>query len=291
MSSIPYSGGTIVNTTFTTTSGTRQEIVTALETQLTAAGWSVISGSGTGTVVMKSAVTASPKANSIRVRLLEVGSGNCAQIKIENDAGTLTSQAYYLLPSAGKVFRIIACKYNFFCFNAVTTTARSFVAAGTLHIPDFLDGVTTADLGWIQGNGASDSDATIRQTFRTTLDLSEWCSQIRNAALLNLTTIGFGSQSLKAVSLCGRVNSNTNGYRWVNNALVSAEAAMGFSVTGSGDENKMQGMIHNCMVISDTFAGDDISVTSYDSHSWFAITQSHSGSSAVARGTLFVAIT
>jgi hypothetical protein len=290
MSSIPYSGGTIINTTFTTTVGTRQEIVTALETQLTAAGWSVISGAGTGTVVMKSAVTDSPKSNSIRVRLLEVGSGNCAQVKIENDAGTLTSQAFYLLPSAGKVFRIIACKYNFFCFNAVTTTARSFVAAGTLHIPALLEGVSTGDLGWIQGNGNSDADASIRQTLRTTMDLGEWCSQIRNATLLNCTTIGFGSQTLKAVSIGGRTNTNSHGYRWVNDAVVSIEAIMGFSITGTGDENKFQGLIHNCMVVSTSFAGDDTAVNNYDGHPWFAITQSHSGSASVANGTLFVAI-
>lgn len=290
MSSIPYSGGTIVNTTFTTTVGLRQEIVTALEAQLSAAGWSTISGAGTGTVVMKSAVTSGSKANSIRVRLLEVGSGNCAQIKIENDAGTLTSQAFYLLPAALKVFRIIACKYNFFVFNGQPSTARSFVAGGTLEIPTNLEGVTTADLGWIQGSGSSDSDAAINSTLRTTFDAAVYNSQIRNNTLLNISAGANAAQRVKAPSVSGTVQGNSYNYRWIDDALISTEACLGFSVVSSSTEPKLQGIIHNAMLISESFAGDDTSVTSYDGHAWFSITQSNAGSASVARGTLFMAI-
>lgn len=291
MSNIPYSGGTIVNTTFTTTVGTRQEIVTALETHLTTAGWTVISGSGTGTVVMKSATTAAPKSNSIRVRLLEVGSGNCAQVKIENDAGTLTSQAHYLLPSALKVFRIIACKYNFFVFNAATTTARSFLAAGTLHIPSHLEGLTTADLGWIQGNGESDSDTSIQVSFRT-VPYARWCSQIFNNALSNCQGTNGVHELSPPSSIGGHYNSNTlNNTRWSDDSIVTSEARLGFGAT-SGAECKLQGFIHNCLVATASYAGDDVSVSSYDSHAWFAITQSNAGSlQSHPRLTLFAAIT
>jgi hypothetical protein len=193
MSSVLYSGGTIVNTTFTTTVGTRAEVVAGIETALTSAGWSTISGGGTGTVLMKSATTASPKSNSIRVRLNDPGSGNCAEVRIEDDSGTYASQNFYLLPAAGKVFRIIACQYNFFCFTPQPSAAREFVCGGTLHIPEFLESVTTGSLGWMQGNAASDSDTSIRYTFRTRLGVYAaaftglaWCSQIRNNSVTNI---------------------------------------------------------------------------------------------------------
>lgn len=298
MSSIPYSGGTIVNTTFTTTTGTRQEIVTAMETQLTNAGWTVISGSGTGTVLLESATTASPKSNVIRVQLLEVGSGNCAQVKIQNTAGTLTSQAHFLLPAAGKTFRIIACKYNFFVKTAGAPAAREFVCGGTLHIPTNLETINTGSLGWIQGNAISDTDTTNVNAFTKYLfnqgfnSVNGRSAQIRNGVLMQDTggmTPG-GGQQLVAPSCSGITDYNGHVYRWADDALVVREAMLAFGNSAITGEAKIQGMIHNCMVISESFSIDDTTITSYDGHAWFGLTNNNAGATWGARGTLFVAV-
>jgi len=298
MSGIPYSGGTIVNTTFTTTVGTRQEIVTALETNLVAAGWTVISGSGTGTVLLRSAETAAPKSNSIRVRLLEVGSGNCAQVKMENDSGSLVSQAYYLLPAAAKVFRIVACRYNFFVFNPQPSTARSVVICGTLHIPTFLEGVTTGSLGFIHGNGNSDSDTSIRNTFRTRLGIWTqqsggfgWSSQIRNNAIQNVND---DSQSSAHVTTCHAPALDTSNYLlWADgNTYPTREVVLGFGMGGTTSQNRWQGIIHNLFTTPRVYAGDDISVSAYDGHAWMSVTDSNNGiAGRMNAGTIFVAIT
>ena len=83
--SVQYAGGTNVNTTFTCTVGTRREIVDGLVAALTTAGWSMVSGGGTGTVVMRSATTPTA-SNVIDVRIHDPGSGNCAQIRMQNAA-------------------------------------------------------------------------------------------------------------------------------------------------------------------------------------------------------------
>lgn len=297
MSGIPYSGGTIINTTFTTTVGTRQEIVTALEANLVAAGWTVISGAGTGTVLLRSAETAAPKSNSIRMRLLEVGSGNCAQIKMENDSGSLVSQAYYLLPAAAKVFRIIACRYNFFIFTPQPSTARGVVCGGTLYIPTFLEGVTTGSLGWIHGNGNSDTDVTIRNTFRTRLGIYTaqsngwgWSSQIRNNALININD---DSQSAGQVTTCHAPVLDLNNYLlWADgNTYPTREVVLGFGMGATGAQNQWQGIIHNVFTTPRVYNGDDTSVSAYDGHAWMSVTHANNGASRVNSGTIFAAIT
>lgn len=299
MSAIIYSGGTIHNDTFVTTTGTRQEVVTGMEAALSAAGWSTISGGGSGTVIMKSAVTAAPKSNSIRVRLHDPGSGNCAQIRIQNDAGTLTSNDMYLLPAAGKTFRAIANKYNFFFLTAQPSAAREFVCGGTLHIPDFLDGVTTGDLGWIQGNASSDAATSINYTIRTqvsgvslnnTAGLAR-CSQIWNAAVTNCTDDGHrAGHRIKAPS--DFQADATHGLVWSDDTPDVREAVLGFGSGSTSATVKWRGIIHNCLVVSKVYAGDSVAVTNYEGHDWFAITDNcTTGIGNGKPGTLMVAIT
>ncbi|MEN6537782.1 MAG: hypothetical protein ABFD89_29290, partial [Bryobacteraceae bacterium] len=166
MSSILYSGGTIVDTTFT--GDTRAAIATALIAELVNAGWTSISGSGTDQV-LQSAATAEG-SNSICMRVYDPATGNCARVAMRNAAGSLVSQDFYLLPGSGKTYRMIACKHNFFAMTPGASATREFVCGGTLAVPSFLNGVLTGDLGFIQGNGASDTDTFVRRSFRRSLN-------------------------------------------------------------------------------------------------------------------------
>jgi len=297
MSNIPYSGGTVVNTTFTTTTGTRLEIVAGLETQLVTAGWSVISGAGTGTVILKSATTTAPKSNSIRVRLFDPGSGNCAQIRIQDDSGTYVSQIFYLLPAASKVFRVVACKYNFFVCTAQPSAAREIVCGGTLHIPDFLEGSTTGSLGWMHGNAQSDVDTAIGLSFRTRLtmnqnsDTAAYASSIRNNTVTNCT---MNNNSANHTLLPSWYTQSTQGTQWSDGTFCTHEAILGFGSGSASATNYWQGMIHNTMIVSKVFAGEDLSVVNYDSHAWVSFTHNNntnSGWTNTPIGTLLLAIT
>lgn len=295
MSSIVYSGGTIINTTFTCVAGTRAEIVTGLGAALVAAGWQSL-GSG----LYRSAETAAPKSNSIRVKLTDPGSGNCARVQIQNDTGDRVSQQAFLLPGAGKVYRVIACQYNFFCFTPGSSAGREYVAAGTLHIPDHLDGITAGSLGWLQGNAINDGDGTARASFRNRLSSydpgasSAIHSVIRNGSLLDLQNGAFGaSLGLVAIGTSSLQQDSTKpGYRWADDSVAAWEAIMYFGVSGQNDEAKRQGLLHNCFVSADSYAADTVPTAAYDGHNWFAITGGNGGNGGAggwARGTLFVA--
>ena len=295
---IQYAGGTNVNTTFTTTVGTRQEIVTGVQTALTTAGWTVISGGGTGDVLMQSATT--PTANNqIQARLYDPGAGSCAQVFIRNIAGTKVSAATYLLPAALKVFRVIANKYQAFVFTPGSSAAREFVAFGVPYIPTFLHGVITAEFGWIVGNAIVDTDTTVRPAFRTILggqstagSESACYGAILNTNLLNNCLVNnvvhVGAVRVQANPYNQLVTVNTNAYRWHDDSLNASEALVAWGLTLFSDESKIRGQLWDAIVISDPFAAD--TTITLDARSWFAITNSNAGTTVIARGTLFLVI-
>lgn len=289
MSSIPYSGGVIVDTTFAGSS--RSAIATAVIAQLINAGWASISGSGTDQV-LQCARTAQG-TNSISMRVYDPGSGTCAQVFLRSAAGDKISSAFYLVPGASTTYRIIACKHNFFILVEGSTASRQFLCGGTVAVPSFLDGVITGDLGFLQGNGQTDTDTTVRQSFRTVFHAGISGSN-KGAALVNgnlLDYSGYSSaqpgylQLLAKQPTCG---SFATGYRWYDATLRAMEAEIGWGPTAVTDEGRSIGFLHNCMLLSDTYVGDDRSITSYDGHAWCSITNNYL--SLPFRGTLFVAI-
>ena len=68
-----FAGGTYVNTTITS-DGTINTLITAMQTQLTNAGWTVSSGSGTNNVLMKSAALPAVSASVISCGMREAAS-------------------------------------------------------------------------------------------------------------------------------------------------------------------------------------------------------------------------
>jgi hypothetical protein len=190
--SIQLTGVLPIDFTFTS-AGTRAELVSNFQTQLVAAGWTVISGGGSGDVVLESAVT--PQGIKIRVEALDPGSGNCAQFKIKDDASLVGPTTMFLLPVNGSVFRLWANKYQFFYFLTGTdmTKQRAFVCGGVPWIPFFIqDLLTNPYAGWLHGNGTSDGDthglsATFRKVF--TANVVTNYSALWNGAALGNTNL------------------------------------------------------------------------------------------------------
>lgn len=288
---IQYPGGTLINTTFTGT--TKQDIVAALEAQLTLAGWSVVSGAGSTDVLMQSAVT--PTAgNFIRARLRSTNLTNCCCVNMQNTAADRVSQNYFLLAGASKTYRIIANKYQFFCTTAGAPPAREFVCMGTLYVPSFLHGVITGELGWCQGNANSDSmTGGGYASFRTILNTCDntWNTTLYNGNMYNHDG-GGGAQNMDQrliISLSSHTDS-TIGYRWHDGSLLISDPLMAFGASAVTDEARIRGQLWGSMVISDVWPADTI-LSGIDSHDWISITQSNMGNSAQAKGTLFVAVT
>lgn len=289
---IQYAGGTRVNYTFTD-AGTRGDLVSKLETQLGTAGWSTISGAGTGDVLMKSAVTAG--GLSVRLRLYDPGSGNCAQFTIKNNAGTLTSQIFYLLP-ASVDWRIVASQYAFAmfkCGGAYRMAARAMLFGGTIWVPDYVLTVMGADLdcGYAQGAGTSDTDTTNNSTWRANIQDSG--QPIRGSALfksimLNGSGGNAGHPLLGFPHMQSGSNSSTVPFEWEGAPRLAAEALVGWSPDGSTNTRpKYKGQLWDAMIIGGQFDGE--STITYDGHTFIAITDMATADYR-GSGTLFIAV-
>lgn len=300
---IQYSGGTNINTTFTCTTGTRQEIVTGLEDALNSAGWTTISGHHTANVLLESATTPSPQSLVCRVKLLDPGSGNCAQVQFRNQGNTKAqANQFFLFPSAGKVYRVIACPYQFFCFSADSlTVGRTFVGGGVPYIPSFLQGIITECI-WSQGNStSSDTSTTLYATFRNSNFLgfdNNMCNQWQTVNGNQSEVYGSfgggnrpGMQNLMVQKGAQDqvMQSQFAPYRWHDGSLLTFEPLITWGLTSSSDEGLIRGQLWDAAMISGQFVADQ--TTTFDSHNWWVFTNNVLWSSTLTQGATLVLVT
>jgi hypothetical protein len=300
---IQYSG-TNVNNTFTNTVGTRREIVDGISSALVAAGWTIISGSGTGNQLLECTTTPAPQSLVCRVQLFDPGSGNCAQIKFRNAPATATQSNFHpLFAQASKVWRVIANPYQFFVFSTASTSAgREFVAGGCPYIPSFLQGVVTECI-WSMGNGRNDTDSYCSTTFRNNLVTSTPNSQPNLWMDVNLNVwenfnnyvtnsyTGWpqliAQQGAQWTQVVG--TSLFAPYKWHDDSLMVYEPLISWGQAGYSDESKIRGQLWDAAIVSDSFGADQ--TTSFDTHNWWVLTNGNFGSSGLfARGSLLVVV-
>lgn len=287
--SIQYSGnGTY--TTFTQTAGTRREIVDNLVSILTAAGWTVVSGGGTGDVLLRSATT--PQGLSIRCRIYDPGTGNCARLQMRNTTGSKISSDFFLAPAVAKVWRVHACKYQFFVFTPGDSAAREFFAMGVPWIPSFLVGIITGDCGWANGNGMNDGDTTVRQSWRNSLTSNTkavW-SGLVNEGLVNRFWDGTGANcDLRLCIQLGSWPAVYDHYQWHDGSQFLSDPLVAWGSPSTSDLSRIRGQMWDAVVVSEAYSAD--SFFSFDSHTWYAVSNSVTGSSSTSRGCLLVMAT
>ncbi len=283
---IQYAGGSRVNYTFTD-AGTRADLVSKLETQLGNAGWSTISGAGTSDVLMKTAVT--PEGLSVRARLYDPGSGNCAQFTLKKEDGSASSIAY-LLPASAE-WRIVANKYAFYMFRttaAQKALARGILMGGTIWAPsNIVAGLNPLQLGWLMYTGSSDTDAVTKNSWRNRVgtwgSASPYCSTLMNDFMVNYTAY---TQSTPVLSILTGTAGGVLPYRWLDDSRFLHEAWVAWSSTsGATGESKFVGQLHDAAIMTGTGTGE--STVSFDGHTWILITDVDG---AAPFGTLAIAI-
>lgn len=154
---IRYSDGPVVDMLYTS-DGTKSNMISAISTALSNAGW-ISLGSG----LFQSATT--PSGQQIRVDVIDTG-GLCVHLRLRTP--TLTNQGFqdgaFLFPVSGRTFRILANQYQLFhFFSGSTFTADPCdVAFGVPYIPPFLldiaGSVVQIDswMGWMAPNAIGD---------------------------------------------------------------------------------------------------------------------------------------
>lgn len=283
--SIQYSGLTIQNSTFTTTVGTRREIVDGIAAVLSAAGWSNISGSGTGDQTWKTVVT--PQGYSDRIRLYDPGAGNCAQVFLYSDDGTLTTaQPAYLLPTATETWRVIAQGYQFFAFVPGSTTARKFVCAGVPYVYTWLTGSITR-VGWMHGNAQSDTDVTARTSFRTLLAAYATVETlITNTGIWSATNSN-GAGNFHLANCGSAIQGNIGAYTYFDGSADFLDPVVAWGTSATTQATKM-GELWDAVIVTDAETADLYPETIDSKPNWYGITSNNVGSSSQSRGTLFV---
>lgn len=289
---IQYAGGTNVNAQCTASAGTKQELSDCIQDNLTTAGWTVISGSHTTSVLMESASTPA----SLQMRLSLTQGTNCVILKGRNVGNTkAATTGQFLLPAVAKVFRVVANKYQYFVYTDGATTARSFAAGGVLYVPSFT-GLTEAI--WTVGNAVSDTDTGVNSSFKFCLNLVTSCNgagtNSNSWVTLNGTQLEFVSANNQGyvgiphfVLPFASYNTGTTlgPYKWFDGSAFITEPLMAFSPIGSQTLSTINGSTWDTAIITDSIAAE--TVLTFDTHSWIAITNSNTGSAGIwARGTL-----
>ncbi len=299
---IQYSGGTNINSTFTCTTGTRREIVDGISAELVAAGWTIISGSGTGTVLLESATTPSPQNLVCRVRLHDPGSGTSAQVQFRNQGNTKAqTNQFYLHPAAAKVYRVIACPYQFFVFASDSmTSGRTMVSGGVPYLPSFLQGVVTECI-WAQGNSInSDSSNTLYSSFRTagftgydSNQPNQW--NVVNGNMVETFGVAGGGNRPGMQSLLVQqgpqhqvMQSQQTAYRWHDGSLLTYEPLIAWGLTSYNDEPLIRGQLWDAAMISGQFVADQ--TTTFDSNNWWVYTNNVTWTSQVTFGATLVLV-
>ncbi len=285
---IQYAGGTNVNVQCTASLGTKQELADCIEDSLNTAGWTTNSGHHTPTIVLQSVAT--PTAGLQMIVTLTQGSTS-VNIKASNVAGTRgAATGMFLLPGIGKVFRVIADKYQGFVSVDGTPGARSTAAFGTPYVPTFV-GVTEAI--WANGNGASDGDTSLPSTWKLCLTLNapnNTCGNSANAAANIWVTLNgtqwenTGSSTADQPGVLGLVNPSPTTLRtssftlrnWFDGSYFISEPLMGWAATAFTATATVVGQLWDAAIITTSIPSETALVI--DSHNWLAWTNSNAGS-------------
>lgn len=292
---IQYAGGTIVNTTFTNTTGTRREIVDGLVAALVSAGWTIVSGSGTGDVHIKSAV--SPNGYQYVVRCYDSGSGSSARLQLKNVALTIAqSDNIYLGATAGKVWRVIANKHQFFIFVPGSTATRDFAMASSPSAPTSMNTLFTNAVV-LTGQGKHDTDTSTQYgflrgfmcTFSSLYNWQQNCACLTNNYLWETANITDGN-TLGMPCIINARNFPNYGtayfaYRWADLSLNIIDPMMGWGQLSRFDETLIRGQLWDSFIIEDVFPGD-YQIT-YDGRTFWNLTANN----PLSKHSFFVAVT
>lgn len=297
---IQYAGGTNVNATCTAAAGTKQELSDCIEDNLVVAGWTVISGSHTTSVLLESLATPA----SLQMRLALTQGTNCVILKGRNVANTkAATTGQFLLPAVAKVFRVIANKYQYWIATPGTSAARSVAAGGVLYVPSFT-GITEGI--WTLGNAVSDTDTNLEPHWKYALSLSQGgaCAPAANNTPSYWVTVNgtelqstgalanssYGALSLMLPQTGGFLSgSAVSYYRWFDNSSFITEPLIAWCTTGVACEAKVMGQLWDAAIITDSVASE--TALTFDSKNWLTFTNSNTGTTGTcARGTLVLVV-
>jgi len=223
----------------------------------------------------------------------------CEVLHAQSGEHKIAHEWHVLVATGYKIFRVIANPYQFFVFTSSSqSTGREFMCGGVPYIPTFLQGVITEAI-WCHSTAQTDSDTTIRPTFRTHLTTQSatfsghgnlWntvdANQYENPGQDN-GTANSGYQQL-LVHQAAKLNTISS-YRWHDDSLLVYEPLISWGLTAASDEGKLRGQLWDAAIVSLGFAAD--TTTTFDSADWWNVTSANNGTASThGIGSLFLVV-
>jgi hypothetical protein len=258
--------------------------------------------------VLLQSATQPTVTNPIRVKIQDnLAATPHVGVSVQNQAGTVVgsnngggTQVPTLLTGPGKTWRIIATKYQFFCFTPAPSAAKEFVMAGMVCVPSFLTGIN--DHGYVAGSGYSEADSSVRASMRGNTSTSNnyvgtgngtngqliWNASYYESAYCLNNPGGMAYIFMRASNYdSDGLGSN---YRWANDQLLTSDVLLtcGLLTANAPEEAKIKGQLFDIVYVSDAFAGD--ATDTFNGHPWFNLTNNNTASNQkFSRGGFWVA--
>lgn len=270
-------------------------LIAEIETALTTAGWTVISGAASTNIKFQSIATAA--GNQIRVRVWD-DSGNCVRIRLMNVAETVVqTDSGYLLPAAAKEFIINANRHQFTIYCEGSDNARDFVMVSALYIPSHLTSLYTT-CAFILSQSGTDTDTGNKGSFRVGLSarhpdsrhFGNFFGMVGSTTLEiinNTTTTAHAGTPGFMVPQFTDVDTQ-EGVLWHDQSAFIIEPLIGWGLSDLIDPCRVYGQLWNAALVSEAYPMDEVPTT-FASHNWINLTSNNSGDPGVyARGSLLI---
>lgn len=194
--SIAFSGGSIQVSSFAAT--TTSTLIGGIQTALTAAGWSVVSGSGTTNLVMQTATT--PQSLAMRFKFhdnaITAGGVATVQISMQTTSGSIVGldndvKAPWVRVNGSTNYKIICGPYYFWLLVPGSYTDYGYFAMGGVPwLPSFLSSITQCGYLVTQSNDQNSTDyLSIPHTFRSDVSCSVQNAIPRQQLIVNTNYI------------------------------------------------------------------------------------------------------
>lgn len=266
---IQYAGGTTVDTTITATTGAN--LIAGIRDNLVTAGWTILSGSGTTDVVIRSADT--PNGNYVVARIWV--NGSTPTFYIQNLAGTKVGRSWTLGYGTGKVYQFNACKHRFTLWTPGGASGE-YLWVEVPYVQENIASLFVADYGILQAHTSTSS-------WRVRLWGNYGTYNVLHDGFLVDVTDDSGDSGQLAIVQHSIVNRPSSAYRWKDGTLMIYDPLIAWG-DSTALEGKIAGQLWQAVVVSDSFP-DGFTIT-YDSHTWRAVTVNNTS----AKQTLFVMV-
>lgn len=275
------------------TGATRQALINNIVDQLEVCGWTVISGEGTGTVVLRSGQT--PNGLRMKVKIhTNCNAAVCGFVPM-NDAETRTGTADLYSPGFLQYgtqfsYSMIASPYQVFIFTN-GYAARESVAWGIPWLPSHITGVT--NVMWMIADVQSDTSTTYRGNWRvaTIMSSSGWCIICNDVVTENRNDAQYrhGMPQIFWYTSSDIASADTDIVSFATGQIPLWDPLICGAINGNRDsESVILGQLWDCVVATEVRMPLDSTVT-FDGHTWQLMTLPVVPSTVVHRGQILLA--